>query len=133
MSGAAVQQEILRMSSESVWHVQAFTLMPDHVHLLAELGRFLSLSQAIARLKAKTRAALLARDAKWQENYFDHRMAANEPVLPVLLYVYLNPYRRTLIKMSERWPWFYCHEDEWRWFKDHLADSLREPAWLNVA
>lgn len=128
--GAAVQQEILRMSSDDVWHVRAFTLMPDHVHLLAELGKFLSLSQAIARLKAKTKTALLARDAGWQESYFDHRMAASEPVLPVLLYVYLNPYRECLIKTSERWPWFYCHEGEWRWFKDHLADSLPEPTWL---
>ena len=128
--GAAVQKEILRMSSDGVWQAWAFTLMPDHVHLLAELGKSLSLSQAIARLKAKTKTALQARDASWQENYFDHRMAASEPVLPVLLYVYLNPYRRGLVKASERWPWFYCHEREWRWFKDHLAESLPEPAWL---
>ena len=36
--GAAIQEEILRMSSEQVWRVQAITLMPDHVHILAELG-----------------------------------------------------------------------------------------------
>ena len=128
--GAAVQEEILRMSAEDVWRARAFTLMPDHVHLLAELGGPLSLSQALARLKAKTKTALLAWDAKWQENYFDHRMAASEPVLPVLLYVYLNPYRKCLIKTSKIWPWFYCHESEWRWFKGHLTDSLPEPAWL---
>jgi REP element-mobilizing transposase RayT len=79
--GAAIQEEIIRMSSEDVWQVRAFTLMPDHVHLLAELGESLSLSQAVARLKAKTKPTLLARDAKWQVNYFDHRMAASEPVL----------------------------------------------------
>ena len=77
-----------------------------------------------------SRSALLARDARWQVNYFDHRLAAGESVLPVLLYIYLNPYRKHLIESSERWPWFYCHEDEWRWFKDRLADNLPEPDWL---
>jgi len=128
--GAVVHEEILRMSTECVWSVRAFTLMPDHVHVLAELGDSLSLSQAVARLKAKTRTALLARDARWQVNYFDHRLAADESVLPVLLYIYLNPYRKHLIESSERWPWFYCHEDEWRWFKDRLTDNLPEPDWL---
>jgi len=128
--GAAVQEEILRMSSENVWNVRAFTLMPDHVHVLAELGDSLTLSQAVARLKAKTKTALLAQNAQWQVNYFDHRLAASELILPVLLYVYLNPYREQLIETTEKWPWFYCHESEWRWFKDHLTDNLPEPSWL---
>jgi hypothetical protein len=57
-------------------------------------------------------------------------VAASESILPVLLYVYLNPYRKQLIETSEKWPWFYCHESEWRWFKDHLADNLPDPSWL---
>jgi REP element-mobilizing transposase RayT len=128
--GEAVREEILRMASERVWCVQAFTLMPDHLHILAELGGSLSLSQAVARMKAKTRSALLARHAEWQVNYFDHRLAACEAVLPILLYIYLNPYRNSLIKISERWPWFYCRESDWSWFKDRLNDDLPEPAWL---
>jgi putative transposase len=128
--GAAVGEEILRMASEGVWHVQAFTLMPDHVHVIAELGNSLSLSQVVVRLKAKTRTALLTRAAKWQVNYFDHRLPARESVLPVLLYIYLNPYRNRLIEPSESWPWFSCHENEWRWFKSHLTDNLPEPVWL---
>jgi len=128
--GASVQAEILCMGSAFVWNVRAFTLMPDHVHILAELGNLLSLSQAVARLKAKTRTALLARGARWQANYFDHRLAASESIHPVLLYVYLNPYRKNLVKASERWPWFYCHESEWSWFKDCLTQDLPEPAWL---
>jgi REP element-mobilizing transposase RayT len=128
--GTGIQEEILRMSSQGVWHVRAFTVLPDHVHLLAELGKSLSLSQAIARLMAKTKPALLAHDARWPENYSDHRAAASEPILPVLLCRYLNPYRKCLVKKSERWPWFYCRESEWRRFKDHWADGLPEPAWL---
>lgn len=128
--GTAIQEEIIKMSSEGVWQTRAFTLMPDHVHILADLGDSLSLSQAVARLKAKTGTSLLARGARWQVNYFDHRLAASEPVLPVLLYMYLNPYRKGLIKTSEGWPWFYCHESVWRWFKDRLTDNLPEPAWL---
>jgi REP element-mobilizing transposase RayT len=104
--------------------------MPDHVHILAELGDALSLSQAVARVKAKTKTALLALGAEWQVNYFDHRLTSNESVLPILLYIYLNPYRKHLIEPSERWPWFYCDEREWSWFKDHLSDDLPEPAWL---
>ena len=36
--GVAVREEILRMASEGVWQTEAFTLMPDHVHILADLG-----------------------------------------------------------------------------------------------
>ena len=77
--GTAIQEEIIKMSSEGVWQTRAFTLMPDHVHILADLGDSLSLSQAVARLKAKTRTSLLARGARWQVNYFDHRMTAASP------------------------------------------------------
>jgi putative transposase len=128
--GTAIQDEISRMSLEGVWIARAFTVMPDHIHILADLGNPLSLSQAVARLKAKTKTALIARSAQWQVNYFDHRLIADESILPVLLYVYLNPYRKQLIQTSEQWPWFYCHERDWGWFKDHLADNLPEPAWL---
>ena len=129
-TGTNISREIERMSSGGIWQVHAFTLMPDHLHLVAELGELLSLSQAVARLKSKTKSALQTKNAKWQENYFDHRMAPNESLLPVLLYIYLNPYRKNLIMSSEKWPWFFCHPDDWLWFKDHLTDELPEPAWL---
>ena len=128
--GAASQTEIQLISDAGAWRVHAFTLMPDHLHLVVELGGRLSLSQAVGRLKSKTRPALTAGHARWQQGYFDHRLKTDDSLLPVLLYVYLNPYRKGLVKVTERWPWFYCHADDWTWFKHHLADDLPEPEWM---
>ena len=104
--------------------------MPDHLHLLVELASRLSLSQAVARLKAKTRAALESCHARWQPSFFDHRLRPGDSLLGVMLYIYLNPYRKHLLPVSATWPWFVCHADDWIWFKGHLADDLPEPEWL---
>ncbi len=118
------------MADDGVWQVRAFTLMPDHLHLVVALGERLSLSQAVGRLKGKTAAVLCARNARWQDNFFDRRLDERDAILPVLLYIYLNPYRRGLIGGAEQWTWFYCDPGDWNWFRLHLNDDLPQPEWL---
>ena len=86
----------------------AFTLMPDHLHWLFNLGHRLSLGRVIARLKAQTKNELCDSGLAWQRDFFEHRLRAGEAVEPYGLYVFLNPYRADLLPSSGVWPHWRC-------------------------
>ena len=107
-------------------------VMPDHVHLLATLGPRLSLPRAIGKLKAMTRDALDEGGLHWQENFYDHRLRRADECEPFARYIYLNPYRASLIRLDETWPHW------WRWgdtrfqFEEFVARDGKVPGpWLD--
>jgi REP element-mobilizing transposase RayT len=106
--------------------------MPDHIHLLIVLGERLSLGKAVARLKAKTRAALAVADAalEWERDFFDRHIRPDEDRLSLFLYLYLKPYRANLCAQDRQWPYFYCRSEDWIWFKDMLDFDRPVPEWL---
>ncbi len=126
----AVQQELHVMTRGDVWTLHCGTIMPDHVHLLVELGPKLSLSKAVARLKARTAAKLREAGLSWQAGYFDHRIRPEEDILPYFLYTFLNPYRAGLGPERTEWPWFTCEPADREWFLSLVEHRLPEPAWL---
>ena len=58
---SAIRAEITSLETDGHWSQRAGVLMPDHLHLLVKLTGNLSIARCVARLKTKTRAALLAR------------------------------------------------------------------------
>lgn len=104
--------------------------MPDHVHLLVTLGERLSLGQCVGRLKAKTRFLLSTASLRWQGNYFEHRLKADEPIETVLRYMFLNPYRANLLKLAEAYPWFWLGSAETEWFRPQTNHDRPFPEWL---
>ncbi len=120
------------MHTDTVWLLRCAVIMPDHVHLLIELGTKLSLEKAVSRLKVRTSAGLRAVGIVWERGFFDHRLRAGDAALDVFLYIYLNPYRAGLCARTERWPWFHCHSDDWTWFRVYLDSDRPPPEWLAV-
>ena len=118
------------METDGIWNVRCMVIMPDHIHLLVQLGEKLTLGQTIARWKAKSSKLLKSVGLRWQDGYFEHRIRSTESRLPVFLYIYLNPYRANLILENSIWPWFICSEEDQLWFKSYLKQGLPEPAWL---
>jgi putative transposase len=110
--------------------VRAAVIMPDHAHLLVRLAGELPLGQIIGRIKAKTRAALLVRHLQWQGNFFEHHLRPDEPVVEVLRYIFLNPYRAGLVDPGSTYPWFWLHPEEAAWFVPTLDDGKPFPEWL---
>ena len=104
--------------------------MPDHIHLLVTVGERLSLGQCVGRLKAKTRYLLSAASLRWQGNYFEHRLKADEPIETVLRYMFLNPYRANLLKLAEAYPWFWLGSAETEWFRPQTNNDRPFPEWL---
>ena len=57
-------------------------------------------------------------------------MRPRDDLLPVFLYLFLNPYRANLIGSAESWQWFYCSPDDWLWFGPLTNERCAFPEWL---
>jgi REP element-mobilizing transposase RayT len=85
----------------------AWTIMPDHVHLLAELGA-VSLARCMQVLKSRTSRELRAVQAHsgtlWQAGYYDHCLRNDEDLLGQARYILENPVRAGIVDRSEEYP-----------------------------
>jgi len=118
------------MATDGCWTLRCFTVMPDHVHLFFTLGERLTLSQAVARLKTKTHARVRLFGTDWQNNFYDHKIRPNDSMESITRYIYLNPYQAGLIPLIDIWPYFYCCEEDRKWFDRLTGDRLPFPGWL---
>lgn len=127
---SALRGEIEAIEQPGYWTVQGAVIMPDHLHLLITLHDKLALSRVVARFKAKTKPVLAVNQLRWQGNYYEHRLRAAEVAETVLLYIYLNPYRANLIKITGGYRWFWLGQAEAAWFAPRLDHELPFPEWL---
>jgi len=122
--------EAQRLTADGAWTLRCLTVMPDHAHLFFSLGDRLTLSQAVARLKSKTQARIRTLGADWQQNFYDHQPRPSDSSEAIIRYIQLNPYAAGLVQQPDPWPYFYCREEDWTWFRD-LTDGGRPfPEWL---
>lgn len=125
-----IRRELEAIEATGYWRIRGAVIMPDHLHLLVTLGDQLNLSRVIARLKTKTRRALLADGLRWQPNFYEHRLRANESAQEALRYIFLNPYRAKLLTITGAYPWYWAGADETAWFEPQLDDGRPMPEWL---
>lgn len=105
------------------YHLHAFCIMPNHVHLLIDQqeipdpasrrdGRhYTALSQALRILKGKS-AALCNRILKrygtfWQHESYDHVIRNEQEYKRILQYILENPLKAGLVDEWEQWPYSY--------------------------
>jgi putative transposase len=122
--------ELQKLEAKGYWHPRCVVFMPDHIHLLATLGSNFGLSEAVRLFKGRLAPVLRKSKASWQPSFYDHRLRATEDVLPVFLYIFLNPYRANLCEPSLTWPGYYCCPEDWVWFGGMTRESCPEPEWL---
>jgi hypothetical protein len=109
----------------------AAIVMPDHLHVLVELGTRLSLSQLVA----KTKAAITRRcsDVSWQLNFFDYQLRSRAQAEDFALYIFMNPYSATLCALDETWPgWIPSRHIRWSFEGKLRTGGLPQPQWLAV-
>ena len=130
----AILTEVHAMDADGTWQLRCAVVMSDHIHLLVILGERLSLGKSIARLKSKTTAKLQTADAAfaWERDFYDHHVRPDEDHLALFLYIFLNPYRANLCVRGNRWPWYYCRDEDWAWFHGMLDADRPLPEWLKV-
>lgn len=120
------------MEADVSWKVRSATVMPDHFHVHVVLGHRLTIGQCVARLKAKTKAAIISAGAAqgWERDFFERRIRDTDDILGVFVYIMANPCRAGLCRHGETWPWYYCSPEDWEWFKDFLDADRPPPEWL---
>ena len=86
----------------------AWVLMPDHLHILLQLGERDVLSAYVDRFKsASARSAnrCIGRSGPiWQRAFHDHQLRNDEDVRVVARYVVMNPLRAGLVKRLAEYP-----------------------------
>ena len=127
----AIGAECQRLERASAWHVRTGVVMPDHVHLLVRLADSASLGSVVRQLKGRLAPVLRPHGLRWQRSFYDHRIRHGEDVLPVFLYVFLNPHRAGLVQVGEKWSGYSCAADDWEWFEPLTSSGAPYPEWLD--
>ena len=126
-----LMKNLYDQTSDKDFKLICATVMPDHVHLLMELGDRISLNRVISKYKAKTKGFLESRGIEWQSNFFEHRLRPDEAANPYALYTFLNPFRASLLPRKEEWPWWMRGSNFRFDFMTMLEDQKYPPqAWL---
>jgi len=90
-------------------------IMPEHVHLVIELGPEQTLSRVMQSLKGYTANKINdlrgRRGRVWQDQYYDHLVRTEEEMMSVILYCYENPVRRSLVEKASDYPFWRCKFD----------------------
>jgi REP element-mobilizing transposase RayT len=120
---AAIVMNCLRELDPAHYHLHAFCLMSNHVHLLFDQqdipdpparrdGKtYTALSQALRLLKGKT-AALCNRQlgregAFWQHESYDHVVRNAREYERILAYIANNPVQAGLVEHWQDWPYLF--------------------------
>ena len=89
--------------------LHAYCLMPDHIHLLAEMpGDGLSLTDWVGRFKGlSTRLAWRTGlpGKLWQGRFYDHVLRQEESIERVAEYIVHNPVRKGMVETWEEYRW----------------------------
>lgn len=85
------------------WHLHLFLVMPDHVHLLATFPP----EDVMGRIVAAWKSFVAKRAGfRWQRDFFEHRLRAEESFDEKAHYIRMNPVRAGLCRRPAEWP--YC-------------------------
>jgi len=117
---AALVTESLHHLHDRVYELEAFCIMPNHMHLVFTPlqkadGRHYAMSSIMHSLKrhtARKANLLLKREGTfWQHENYDHviRNAAEQE--RIIKYVVNNPVSAGLAKSWEDWEWTYCKHE----------------------
>jgi len=114
---AALLSESLHYRDGQVYDLDAFCIMPNHVHLVYTPlpkadGTYHAMSAIMHSLKRRTANhanSLLGREGDfWQHENYDHVIRDEAEWRRIITYVLDNPVAAGLVERREDWEWTYC-------------------------
>ena len=87
-------------------------VMPDHVHMVFQLGNKQTLPAAMNSFKGFTGKKI--RDLAghtgqvWQRQYYDHGIRNEDDLNDIIIYCYENPVRARLVGQPDEYPFWKC-------------------------
>ncbi len=105
---AQMVQDNLWFHDTKAYRLLAWVIMPNHVHILAEMWK--PLSVVLKNWKSYTGSEankMIARagEAFWQADYFDRYIRDQEHYRKVVSYIENNPVKAELVRDPAVWPW----------------------------
>lgn len=105
----------LKYYEKDNYKLWAFTIMPNHIHLLVthieSAPIFWKILQNQKSFSAKKSNEILKRKGQfWERESFDHLVRKGE-FDRILLYILNNPVKAGFVKNWKDWQWSYCHPD----------------------
>lgn len=118
----------------SPYHVLAFALMPNHIHLLIEACSETSPSEALCWVSTRYAQYFNERHQRlghlFQGRFYSNQVDKESYFLEVTRYIHLNPFRAHLVLRAEDYPWssyriyLGLEEDPWGLVKRETILSL---------
>ncbi|MGV3618640.1 MAG: circularly permuted type 2 ATP-grasp protein [Fimbriimonas sp.] len=106
---ASIVKDNLAHFDGSRYRLHAWSIMPNHVHVVVEPLAGQDLKSVLHSWKSYTanqiNAALGERGERWQKEYFDHLIRDEVDLIAQIAYVEANPARAGLTE----WPWVSTH------------------------
>jgi len=88
----------------------AWVLMPDHLHMLLQLGADRGLSPLVGRIKARSAKAVQhvtgCKGAVWAKGYHDRALRREDDLRDVVRYIIANPLRAGLVRRCGDYPFW---------------------------
>jgi putative transposase len=109
---AFLNQEVISISKASDVKIYAYVVMPDHLHVLASLGRWGTPGAYVKHLKGNLSEKLRTHfnlQNVWQRGFYDHVMRDEENVKQTAEYILNNPVRKGLAENWRKYPWCGSH------------------------
>jgi REP element-mobilizing transposase RayT len=101
--GQVILDSIRYRNDRETWFCHLAVLMPDHIHMLLSFApEVVSFTKIVGSWKHWLGHQ---HGVDWQENFFDHRIRAEEKYSEKVQYVWDNPVRAGLVGNMQDWPW----------------------------
>lgn len=116
--------EAMQYHDGKSYHLIAYTVMSNHVHMLFNYSKEKTensipvILQSIKKYSARKANTLLKRTGKsfWQSESYDHVVKSKQETENVIKYILFNPVKAGLCKEWFEWKWSYIREE----YKEYL-------------
>lgn len=107
--------DILHGMDDTAFRLYAYTIMPNHIHILFKPlerdGVPIGIAEIMQRIKGLTsrevNVILKRSGALWYREYYDHWVRNSNELVNIVEYIRQNPVKAGLVQRPEDWQWTY--------------------------
>lgn len=86
--------------------ILSWVIMPDHVHLLIQLGKEHTLGSLVGSIKSMSTRSLKQPSRIWGKDFYDHMVRDENNLQNAARYIVANPLRAGLVKKVADYPFW---------------------------
>jgi putative transposase len=117
---AKIMANELHYQDKRIYNLLAYTIMPNHVHLLIEpianeKSEYYSIASIMNQVKGRSSRFInkeLNRTGKlWQIEYYDHFVRNEDEMYNIIYYIIMNPEKAGLVHSANEWEWTWVSKE----------------------